>query len=218
MRKTKKIVFASMNVDKYREFKALLSAYPDIELVPAEGLLRNAEKLSFAETYSSYEENAAAKARLANQGCHYPTLADDSGLEVAALDGKPGVRSARFASPPAGAAPFSKMEQAKANIDKVLKELAGKKGADRKARFVTVLALQIEGVLLMAKGTLEGSITEAPRGTNGFGYDSIFIPDGSQKTLAEMTEGEKNSISHRAKAVQNLMAEVKARGIVLAKP
>ena len=83
---------------------------------------------------------------------------------------------------------------------------------------MTTLALLVEGILVHATGTLEGTIAEGPRGSNGFGYDPVFIPKGSQKTLAEMSENEKNSISHRARAVQELVTQLKARGIVLAKP
>jgi XTP/dITP diphosphohydrolase len=217
MRLSNEVVFASLNVDKFREFKALLSAYPAIELIPAEARIRNPEKLALAEAYDTYLENAAAKARVANQACHNPTLADDTGLEVDALGGKPGPRSHRYARPAPGALPFSRVEQARANVDLLLSEMK-KAGGSRSARFVTVVALNVEGLLLHATGKLEGSIVEAPRGTGGFGYDSVFLPDGSQKTLAEMSEGEKNALSHRARAIQDLMLQIQARGIVLAKP
>src|SRR4051812_38179242 len=98
MRLSNKLVLATLNRDKYEEFKTLFSAYPDLELVMADQYLRNPEKLALVETYDTYLENALAKARLANQGSHYPTLADDSGLEVEALGGKPGARSHRYAS------------------------------------------------------------------------------------------------------------------------
>jgi XTP/dITP diphosphohydrolase len=126
------------------------------------------------------------------------------------------VKSARFAKAPSGAK-LSRIEQDKANIELLLSELK-KSGGSREARFVTTLALLVEGILVHATGVLEGTIAEGPRGANGFGYDPIFVPKGSQKTLAEMTENEKNAISHRARAVQELLAQIKARGIVLAKP
>ena len=214
MRLSNRIVFASMNVDKFREFEAILKAWPDLELIPAENVLRNPGKLAFVETHDTYLENAAAKARLANQGCHYPSLADDTGLEVEALGGAPGVRTHRYATLPANER--SKSAQDEANVKKLLDELKGK--SSRTARFVTTLTLIVEGLLVHATGVLEGTIAEAPRGTEGFGYDPIFIPKGSQKTLAEMTVTEKNSISHRALAAQNLMTQLQARGIVLAKP
>ena len=214
MRLSNKIVFASMNVDKFREFESILKAWPDLELIPAEYVLRNASKLGFAEVHSTYAENAAAKARLANQGCHYPCLADDTGLEVEALDGKPGVHTQRYASLPPSER--SRSAQDEANVKKLLEELRGK--SNRNARFVTTLAIVVEGMMVQATGFLEGTIADAPRGSDGFGYDPVFIPKGSQKTLAEMTAAEKNSLSHRLVATQNLMTQLQARGIVLAKP
>lgn len=215
MRQINKIVLASMSADKFREMAALFRDYPEIELIPAEGLIRNPEKLGFAEVHSTYLDNAIAKARLANQASHYPALADDSGLEIGVLGGKPGVRSRRYATVSTDQI-RSKIAQDQANVAQVLSEMKGK--TERTARFVTALALLVEGILIHAEGHLDGDIAEAPRGENGFGYDPIFIPKGSQKTLAEMTEAEKNAISHRAKAVQELMLRLKAREIVLAKP
>ena len=215
MRLSNTIVLASMNPDKYREFKALLTGYPDIELLPAEGIIRNPDKIEFAEHYSTYTENAAAKARLANQASHYPCLADDSGLEIDALEGKPGVRSRRYAKL---AGVPSRINQDRANIDLVLSELKKKTDAPRTARFVTTLALVLEGISVTATGILDGTIADSARGEMGFGYDPIFIPKGFNKTLGEMTQAEKNSISHRARAIHEIIAQVRARGIVLAKP
>lgn len=199
MRTVNQIVLASTNYGKYLEMKALLAKVPGIELLQPEGLIRNAEKIGVVETHSTYLENAAAKARLVNQGCHYPALADDSGLEVMALEGKPGVRSARDW-----------------NIEKVLNGIKGQ--SNREARFVCALCLVIEGTLLQATGVLEGTLTEAPRGQNGFGYDPIFVPKGQTRTLAEMTETEKNAISHRARAVEALLRECATHGIQFVKP
>lgn len=210
MRLSNKILLATLNRDKFEEFRTLYSAYPDIELVMADQLLRNPQKLGLVETHDTYLENALAKARLANQGSHYPSLADDSGLEVDALGGKPGVRSHRYASFQAG------LSQDQANIQKLMTELAGK--PTRAARFVCTLVLLIEGIMIHATGVLEGTITDTPRGTNGFGYDPVFVPKGSSRTFAEMTDAEKNMISHRAKALHELMAKVKNHGIVVAKP
>ena len=214
MRLSNRLVFASMNVGKFREFEAILKAWPDLELIPAETVLRNPAKLGFVEVHSTYLENAAAKARLANQGCHYPCLADDTGLEVEALNGLPGVKTHRYAQLPPGER--SQSAQDEANVRKLLDELRGK--TQRNARFVTTLTLVVEGILIHATGVLEGTIADSPRGIDGFGYDPIFIPKGSQKTLAEMTATEKNSVSHRFLAAQNLMAQLQAKGIVLAKP
>jgi len=210
MRLSEKIVLASSNREKLEEFRSIFETYPEVEIVPAHEILRNVEKLQFAETYDTYLENALAKGRLGNQGSHYPTLADDSGLECAGLDGKPGVRSHRFASPKAH------KTQDEANRELLLKEIQS--ATNRIARFVCTLVLVIEGIELHATGVLEGSIANAPRGTHGFGYDPIFIPQGETRTLAEMTMAEKNVISHRTKAVKALMASVKAHGIVFAKP
>lgn len=218
MRLSNKIVLASMNPGKFQEFQALFKGYPEIDLVSAEGLIKNPEKLGFAEVHPTYLENSIAKARLANHASHYPALADDTGLEVDGLGGKPGVRSARFAKDQAGFSALSKMGQSEANVKLLLAELAQNPTASRNARFVTVVALLIEGILIHAEGKLEGRIADAPRGSHGFGYDSVFIPQGYDKTLAELTDAEKNAISHRAKAIQALMLQVKARGIVLAKP
>ena len=214
MRLANKIVLASTNPDKFKDFAGILRAYPDLELIPADTILRNPEKLGFVETFETYVENAGAKARLANHGCHYPALADDTGLEVNALQGQPGVKSFRYAKVPGRT--LSRIEQNRANNELLLSELKGK--TDRQARFVTVVALSIEGLLIHATGTLEGSIADAPRGDQGFGYDSLFIPNGSQKTLAELSDAEKNALSHRSKALHELMAQCSARGIVFAKP
>jgi XTP/dITP diphosphohydrolase len=213
MRLANRIVLASQNRDKFEEFQELLKTYPEIELVRVDEVLRNPSGLKGAEKFDHYVENAAAKARLVNQGSHYPTLADDSGLEVLSLEGKPGVRSQRYAPPRAG------MSQDQANIAYLLENLKERKRPEeREARFVCHLALLIEGLMIQSVGTLEGTIIDHPRGEHGFGYDSIFVPRGSNKTLAEMTSAEKNAISHRAKALASLMATVRQHGIVFAKP
>lgn len=213
MRTSNKIVLASMNVDKFREMTALLRPYPELELVSPEGLLSNADKIGFVETGSTYLENSAAKARLVNHGCHYPALADDSGIEIDALGGKPGIHSHRYVK--ISGYP-SKISQDRANIEKILEEMKGK--TNREARFVSTLVLVIEGIMLHATGVLEGTITESPRGEMGFGYDPIFIPKGHSRTLGEMSEDEKNSISHRALALAQIMEQVKSHGIQFAKP
>ena len=214
MRLAHTIVLATLNLDKFDEFKELFAAYPTLVLEPAAKQVRNSEGLKFVEKHDSYLENAVAKARLCNHASHYPALADDSGIEVEALGGKPGVHSHRYASPKAG------MSQDQANTELLLKEIqaAGKSVEGTPARFVATLALVVEGILLHATGILEGTLTNRPRGTQGFGYDPIFIPKGSDKTFAEMTSPEKNKISHRAKALKNLMNQIEANGIVLAKP
>ncbi len=211
MRLAQTVVLATLNRGKFEEFSALMATYcPELKLAPPQEFVRNAEGLKQVEKYSTYLENASAKARLIQMGCHYPTLADDSGLEVDALSGKPGVRSHRFAPPKAG------VPQDQNNVDYLLSQM--KANPQRTARFVCTLVFSMEGILVHTTATLEGSIASSPRGSQGFGYDSVFIPSGSNKTIAEMTNSEKNAISHRAKAVRELVALVKNHGIVFAKP
>ncbi len=210
MRIAHKIILASTNRHKLEEFQALLSGHPEIDLTSPEAIIRNPEQLSAVETFDNYRENALAKARLCNQGAHYPCLADDSGIEVLALEGKPGVRSHRYATPKKG------LSQDQANVEQLLKEMVGK--SDRTARFVCHLVLLIEGIAIHSIGVQEGTLASAPRGKNGFGYDPIFIPKGSDRTLAEMSAAEKNAVSHRYLALQNLLSQIKSHGIVFAKP
>ena len=210
MRLVQKIVLASTNSHKLSEFQALFAQLGGPEIVSAKGIIRNADKLGMVETHATYMENAVAKARLANQGSHYPTLADDSGLEVMALEGAPGVKSHRYASYEPG------LTQDESNRRKLLAAIQGK--TDRRARFVCSLALNIEGLMLQSTGVLEGLITETSRGQEGFGYDPVFIPTGYDRTLAEMSSTEKNSISHRALALNALFLQIANKGIILAKP
>ncbi len=210
MRVSNRIVLASLNREKFEEFNHLLSSYGSIELVPAEKLIRNPEGLQSVERYDTYFENALAKARLANHASHYPALADDSGIEVDALQGRPGVKSHRYATPK------PQITQDQANRDLLLSELQSNE--NRSARLCCTLVLVIEGVLLHSNGILEGTLTKAPKGIHGFGYDPIFVPQGETQTLGEMTDEKKNLISHRAKALHELMLQLKTHGIVLAKP
>lgn len=217
MRQANLIVLASTNRHKFEEFLELAKANTvaqalGLSFAPADQYIRNAEKLSLVETSDHYYDNAIAKARACNHGCHYPSLADDSGIEVDALQGKPGVRSHRYAIPRAGET------QDEANIKKLLQELQGVPAEKRTARFVCHLGLVMEGTLVHTIGVLEGTISAEPRGTAGFGYDPIFIPTGSQKTLAELGPFEKNKISHRNRAFEALMEEIQSKKIVIAKP
>ena len=212
MRASNTIVLASTNRHKFEEFESLFKKYPELTIAPVQDYIRNADKLALVETSFDYKENAMAKARACNHGCHYPSLADDSGLEVMVLEGRPGARSARFAIPKLG------QTQDQANILKLLEELKDVPAAQRTARFVCHLALVMEGTLFQSVGILEGTIGFEPRGVEGFGYDSIFIPRGLDKTMAELTPNQKNKISHRAHAVEQLMNEIIAKEIVIAKP
>lgn len=151
-------------------------------------------KVELPETHETLEENALEKAAYVYENTGLNALADDSGLEVEALNGAPGVYSARYAGVHG---------DAEANMAKLLGELKGIE--NRKACFKTVLALILNGNKFEFKGEIWGQITENKRGTAGFGYDPIFIPDGCDKTFAEMSPEEKNSISHRSIAVQKLV-------------
>jgi XTP/dITP diphosphohydrolase len=146
------------------------------------------------ETKPTIEGNASEKAFYVYQKYHHSCFADDTGLEVEALDGKPGVLSARYAG---------EIKDSHLNMDKVLAEL--KENENRKARFKTVISLVNDGVEHLFEGIVNGIILHEKRGSNGFGYDPIFIPEGHSKTFSEMTLEEKNKYSHRAIAVNKLV-------------
>jgi XTP/dITP diphosphohydrolase len=194
-----KLLIATNNVGKVREYEALLKDLPGIQITfPAqEGLA-----LDVQETGETFEENARLKALAHAQASGLPTLADDSGLEVDALAGAPGVRSARYAGPRAS-------DQDR--YLKLLTELVGVPAARRSARFRCVVALALpEGGVHTAEGTCEGEIAFAPRGEFGFGYDPVFIVNGfSGQTLAEVDPKIKNRISHRARAVQAMLPDLR---------
>jgi len=150
------------------------------------------------ENGDTFSENAAKKAREVSKIADGLVLADDSGLSVLPLGGRPGVYSARFAGPKAGD---------KENNAKLLSMLKNVPCSKRKAVFVSVIALAQGGRLLKAvEGRCSGMILKIPKGSNGFGYDPLFVPDGYNKTFAEMTAGFKNRISHRAKALRKAKA------------
>ncbi len=179
------LVCASANVHKVEEMNALLTDI--VHLVP-----RPAELGEVHETGSTLLENAVIKAEAVAAFAHADAIADDTGLEVDALDGAPGVWSARFAGEPLSDA---------RNRALLLERLAGI--VNRSARFRTVLAIvRADGTVIHADGTCNGTIALAERGDNGFGYDSVFIPnDGDGRTFAELSSDEKNALSHRARAV-----------------
>jgi len=190
----RRLVAATKNPDKVREVRAVLTAVaPEVELVVG------GEWADVAETGATLEENALIKARAAAAATGMPAVADDTGLEVDALGGAPGVHTARYAGPDGDYA---------ANRAALLEALRGT--VDRRARFRTVVALVVPGEAeVLAEGVLEGRITTTERGSGGFGYDSIFEVEG--RTLAEMGEGEKNRISHRARALRALAARAAPR-------
>lgn len=214
MRKTNLILLASTNHGKIQEYKSLFeSFYPQYELKALDEIIMNPKSLGEAETGKTYEANAFNKAKLAHLAAKYPTLSDDTGLEVNALQGAPGVYSARYCSTlKAG------QTQDQANVEKLLEALAKTTADQRQARFVCHLTFMMEGVVLNASGFVEGKILEQPRGDKGFGYDAIFQPQASQLTFAEMTLNEKNRISHRFKALQDLFKQIEARKLQLVRP
>ena len=184
-----RLLIATRNRGKLQEFRALLAGV-SIELCDLNSFPAIA---SVAETGSTFTENASLKASGYAGQAGVMTLADDSGLEVEALDGAPGVLSARYAGPCA-----SDTER----VDKLLAELSRLDAGNRAARFVSVVAVSDSSgtILNVSRGVCHGTIVEAPRGANGFGYDPIFAPEGFDKTFAELTSQVKNEISHRARA------------------
>jgi XTP/dITP diphosphohydrolase len=192
-----RVVLASANAGKQREFAALLAPF-GIEL-----LLQSALGIAgIPETGASFEANALLKARHAAQASGLAALADDSGLEVDALAGRPGVYSARYAGP-------SATDQE--NNAKLLAELADVPARGRGARYRCVLALvrsRHDAAPLLAEGRWEGQIALAPAGTGGFGYDPLFVPHGFEQTVAQLPLSVKNRLSHRALAFATLSREL----------
>ncbi len=186
-----KLLVATNNPGKVREFEELLAGLPFEVTFPA----REGIALEVEESGATFEDNARLKALAYARASGLPTLADDSGLEVDALGGAPGVWSARYAGPGAGDAD---------RYQKLLNALAGVPDGRRTARFRCVVALAWpDGAIRTAEGRCEGQIGWAPRGEHGFGYDPVFIVDGSGgQTMAELPPEIKNRISHRARAVQ----------------
>jgi XTP/dITP diphosphohydrolase len=185
-------VLATANRDKAAEIEAILG--PGVELVPRPDSVGEVD-----ETGETLEANARLKAQALVDATGLPAIADDTGLEVHALDGRPGVYSARFAGPDATYAD---------NVARLLQEMAGV--ADRRARFHTVaLALWPDGHEVVAVGSVEGRIAAEARGGNGFGYDPVFEPVGTSRTFAEMSAEEKNAVSHRGRAFEALAQKLR---------
>ena len=184
-----RLLLASRNKDKLKEIQQVLTPY-DIELKSA---LDYEHLEEVEEDQDSFEGNALKKARYVHQETGEPALADDTGLEVDALDGAPGIYSARYAG-----------EQAtyQDNVDKLLATLDGIETDKRTARFRTVLALITGSQEVLLNGVCKGTIISTPRGKGGFGYDPVFVPEGYEKTFAELNSREKNKISHRGKALE----------------
>jgi XTP/dITP diphosphohydrolase len=183
------LIAATRNAHKTREIQRILGAdfaVSDLSAYP--------ETPETVESGKTFEENAVLKATVASRQLRGLVVADDSGLEVDALGGAPGIYSVRYAGQNA---------TDKQNIDKLLAELAQIERAKRSARFRCVIALAREGKLLGAsEGVVEGMIVDSPRGTNGFGYDPIFVPQEFEQTFGELPAEVKNRISHRGRAIR----------------
>jgi len=180
------LYLATQNKHKVEEISALLKDHFTVRDLSTLAITEE-----IPETGATLVENSLQKARYIGEKFHISCLADDSGLEVEALAGAPGVYSARYAGEP-------KNDQA--NLELLVKNLVGI--AHRRARFVTVLTYFHAGVYHSFEGEIQGEIVEAPRGNQGFGYDPIFQPENEDRTFAEMTLAEKNQIAHRARALE----------------
>lgn len=184
-----KICFATHNPNKLREVSEMLSGQYEVL-----GLEQIGCHEEIPETGTTLEENSLIKARHVYDNYQIDCFADDTGLEVEALGGEPGVYSARYAGEPA---------DSKSNMNKLLANLQGQ--ANRSARFRTVITLIQAGDITTHEGIVTGQITDKLQGKEGFGYDPIFIPSGYEQTFAEMTSADKNAISHRGRAIKNLI-------------
>ena len=196
-----RVVLASSNKGKLRELSALLAPL-GYEVVPQGALGIDTPP----ETGDTFAANALLKARHAAAESNLPALADDSGIEVDALNGRPGIYSARYAGE--GASDQD-------NLLKMLGEMQGVPALKRTARYQCVIAFVStadDPDPILAKGTWEGWLTSQPRGLEGFGYDPIFIPSGFDRTAAELEPGEKNSLSHRGQALRALIDQLRRRG------
>lgn len=183
-----RLIFATQNLNKAKEINALVGE--PFEVLSLSDIKCNDD---IEESGLTLKENATLKARHIYLTYHYNCFADDTGLIVDALNGEPGVHSARYAG---------EQKNDADNIALLLKNMAGK--PNRKVRFETVICLMLDGVAYYFTGVLEGKIIHETLGDNGFGYDPVFMPDGYDITLAQMTLEQKNKISHRAKAFEQL--------------
>jgi XTP/dITP diphosphohydrolase len=191
----KSIVFASNNPHKLEEVREKLKSLFEIKSLKDISCFDD-----IPETADTFEGNAEQKANWILEKYKYDCFADDSGIEIEALQGRPGVFSARFAG--------ENCSYEDNNL-KVMKELEGK--SNRKARFVTVICLKLNGETKFYRGEVKGQIINEYRGGEGFGYDPIFMPDGFDKTYAEMGIDEKNKFSHRAVALSKMIEDLKVR-------
>lgn len=188
-----KLIFATNNAHKVEEIRHLVGQQFQLLTLKEAGIHRD-----IPEPHPTLEENAREKSQVIYQLTQTNCFSEDTGLEVEALNGEPGVRSARYAGEEKS---FEK------NIDLLLEKLEGQ--ANRGARFRTVISLIIDGQEYQFDGICEGTITPERRGTQGFGYDPVFVPTGSDRSFGEMSLEEKEQFSHRGKATQKLVAFLK---------
>ena len=197
MNHQKQLLFASANRHKLEEIRQIIPAAYKLS-----GLNDYSVHEEIPEPFDTFEANAAAKATYVYKKTGIPCFADDSGLFVDALDGRPGVLSARYAG---------EHKSSEENVSKLLSELTGIR--DRTARFIAVIAYQEnEKDVLLFKGTIEGTINYTPAGAGGFGYDPVFIPSGFDQTFAHLAPALKNQISHRAKAIKLFLQYLSEQG------
>ena len=192
-----KLIFATNSQHKVEEIQAAIGNI--IEMI---SLKEGGINIDIPEPYDSLEENASEKSKVIHDLTTLNCFSEDTGLETEALNGEPGVKSARYAG---------QDKSFESNIDKLLHKLTGIN--NRKARFRTVISLIWEQKEYLFEGICEGLILDARRGNNGFGYDAVFIPKGSDKSFAEMTMEEKNKFSHRKKAADKLIAFLQQKTI-----
>lgn len=184
------LIFATNNPHKVAEVKKILNNKFDVRSLAEAGI-----DIDIPEPYDTLEENAYEKARVIHEKTGSDCFAEDTGLMVESLNGEPGVKSARYAG---------EEKSPEDNIDKLLGKLEGVE--NREAQFKTVISIILEGNRHTFDGICKGNIIMGRRGKLGFGYDSVFIPDGSEKTFAEMNMDEKNIFSHRKKAFEKMIS------------
>lgn len=185
----KTIIFATHNPNKVLEIRSLIPEYYQVISLEEAGFHDE-----IPEPYETLEENAREKSGTIFRQTRQDCFSEDTGLEVAALGGEPGVLSARYAGP---------QKKAADNVSKLLRNMEGI--GDREARFRTVVSLYLDGTEYQFEGICEGAIAAEPRGTGGFGYDPVFVPLGETRAFAEMDMARKNQFSHRAKAIRQLI-------------
>ena len=184
-----KIVFATNNPNKLKEIQTLIPK--EIEIISLKEIGCTED---IPETGDTIEANAFQKVHYVKENYNYDCFADDTGLEIDALNGAPGVYSARYAGPE---------KSAEANIEKILNELQGKE--NRKAKFRTAIALTLNNEEHLFEGEINGHISKVKQGNEGFGYDPIFMPENEKRSFAQMSMEEKGTISHRGRAVKKLV-------------